>query len=118
MPLLPADAVCEQSAHHEETNSYTTHPLIKSYFESDFKEDDRILCHKRIYEYFGEYAPEEAETLEAMQPLFEQVYHGCGAGLYDEAFDDVYLEKIQKISEGVMTGFLVHELAKGYGNFC
>ncbi len=85
---------------------YTTHPLIKSYFESDFDEKDKKLCHKRIYKYFGENAPKEAETLDEMQPLFEQVYHGCAAGLYDEMLDDVYWEKIQR--RGV--GFLVYNL--------
>ena len=74
--------------------SYTTHPLIKGYFESVFDEKNKKLCHKRIYQYFGEYAPEQPETLEEMQPLFEQVYHGCAAGLYDEVLHDVYWEKI------------------------
>ena len=73
---------------------YTTHPLIKGYFESDFDEKIKRLCHKRIYQYFGEYAPEQPETLEAMQPLFEQVYHGCAAGLYDEVYWSIYVEKI------------------------
>jgi tetratricopeptide (TPR) repeat protein len=76
--------------------AYATHPLIKGYFESDFDEKDKKLCHKRIYQYFGEYAPEQPETLEEMQPLFEQVYHGCAAGLYDEVFDNVYWEKIHR----------------------
>jgi hypothetical protein len=58
-------------------NTYATHPLIKNYFKSDFGEKNKKLCHKRIYQYFGEYAPEQPETLEEMQPLFEQVYHGC-----------------------------------------
>lgn len=82
----------------DKDNTYTAHPLIKSYFESIFDQDDKKLCHKRIYEYIGGYAPARAETLEQMQPLFEQVYHGCAAGLYDEAFniykiriDDAYL---------------------------
>ena len=79
--------------------TYTSHPLIKGYFESDFDEKDKKLCHKRIYQYFGEYAPEQPETLEEMQPLFEQVYHGCAAGLYDEVFNDIYRGKIQRWDE-------------------
>jgi tetratricopeptide (TPR) repeat protein len=74
--------------------SYTTHPLINGYFESDFDDKNKKLCHKRIYQYFGEYAPERPGTLEELQPLFEQVYHGCAARLYDEVFEDVYVEKI------------------------
>jgi tetratricopeptide (TPR) repeat protein len=82
---------------------YTIHPLIKGYFESDFSEKDKKLCHKRIYKYFGEYAPEEAETLKEMQPLFEQVYHGCAAGLYDEVFNHVYWEKIKRREDYFIT---------------
>jgi len=82
---------------------YTTHPLIKSYFESDFRQDNRMLCHKRMYQYFGEHAPQQPETLQEMQPLFEQVYHGCAAGLYDEVFDDVYKEKINRGNEFFIT---------------
>ncbi len=82
---------------------YTAHPLIKSYFESDFDEKDKKLCHKRLYQYFGEYAPEKPDTLEEMQPLFEQVYHGCGAGLYDEALYDIYWEKIKRREEYFIT---------------
>jgi len=74
--------------------SYTTHPLIKGYFEFVFDEKNKKPCHKHIYQYFGEYAPEQPETLEEMQPLFEQVYHGCAAGLYDEVYWPIYVEKI------------------------
>ncbi len=92
---------------YDETKKfYTTHPLIKGYFESDFDEKNKRLCHKRIYQYFGERAPERPETLEEMQPLFEQVYHGCAAGLYDEVFNDVYRDRIRRIDEH----FITHKL--------
>ena len=89
---------------YDETKmSYTTHPLIKTYFETAFYDEDKKLCHKRIYEYFGEHAPERPETLEEMQPLFEQVYHGCSAGLYDEAYNEVYRQKIDRKNEFYIT---------------
>jgi len=86
-------------SYDETGKTYATHLLIKGYFESDFDEKNKKLCHKRIYQYFGEYAPEQPETLAEMQPLFEQVYHGCAAGLYDEVFYGVYREKIHKLEE-------------------
>ncbi|MEW6006862.1 MAG: tetratricopeptide repeat protein, partial [bacterium] len=73
---------------------YTTHPLIKGYFEFIFDEKEKKSCHKAIYEYFGRIAKDKPETLEEMQPLFEQVYHGCSAGLYDEVDKNVYRDKI------------------------
>jgi len=90
-------------SYDETKKTYTAHPLIKSYFESDFEERNKKLCHQRIYAYFGENAPERADTLEEMQPLFEQVYHGCAAGLYDEVNDDVYWEKIYRGEEYCIT---------------
>jgi hypothetical protein len=82
-------------SYDETKGSYATHPLIKGYFESDFDEKIKKLCHKRIYQYFGEYAPEQPETLEEMQPLFEQVYHGCAARLYDEVYQSIYKKKLE-----------------------
>jgi tetratricopeptide (TPR) repeat protein len=90
-------------SYDETKKSYAAHPLIKGYFESDFDEKDKKLCHKRIYQYFGEDAPEQPETLEEMQPLFEQVYHGCAAGLYDEVWNDTYWEKIHRMKEYFIT---------------
>ena len=99
-------------SYDETKKTYATHPLIKGYFESDFEERNKKLCHQRIYAYFGENAPEEPETLEEMQPLFEQVYHGCAAGLYDEALDDVYWEKIHRGDEHL----IVHKLGAWESN--
>lgn len=87
-------------------NTYTTHPLIKGYFEAVFDEGKKKFCHKAIYEYFGKIAPKKPETLEEMQPLFEQVYHGCSAGLYDEVLYNVYWEKIHRKEEY----FIIHKL--------
>jgi hypothetical protein len=93
-------------SYDETKKSYTTHPLIKGYFESTFDEKIKKFCHKHIYQYFGLYAPEWPETLDEMQPLFEQVYHGCAAGLYDEACDKVYWKKINRMNED----FITHKL--------
>ncbi|NOR78228.1 MAG: tetratricopeptide repeat protein [Methanophagales archaeon] len=93
-------------SYDETKKTYTTHPLIKGYFESNFDEKIKKLCHKHIYQYFGLYAPEWPETLEEMQPLFEQVYHGCAAGLYDEVFDDVFVKRIRRMNEH----FITHKL--------
>jgi tetratricopeptide (TPR) repeat protein len=92
-------------SYDETKKSYTTHPLIKGYFESNFDERNKELCHKRIYQYFGEYAPKQPETLEEMQTVFEQIYHGCPAEMYQEAFDD-YWEKVQRKEQY----FLIYKL--------
>ena len=87
------------------SNTYTTHPLIKNYFESIFGTEDKKLCHKRIYQYLGEYAKEYPQTLEEMQSLFEQIYHGCQVAIYQEAFN-LYWENVQRKEDY----FLVYKL--------
>jgi Ca2+/Na+ antiporter len=99
-------------SYDETKKAYATHPLIKGYFKSDFDEKIKKLCHKRIYQYFGLYALEWPESLEEMQPLFEQVYHGCAAGLYAEVFNDVYWEKIYRKEEQ----FIIHKLGAWEAN--
>lgn len=79
--------------------TYATHPLIKNYFESIFEDEDKKLCHKRIYKYIDSYAPTLPDTLDEMQPLFEQVYHGCAAELYDFVYENIYQKKIQRLNE-------------------
>ncbi len=88
-------------------DTYTTHPLIKGYFESIFDEEEKKTSHKAIYEYFGRIAPDLPETLEEMQPLFEQVYHGTSAGLYEKVYWSIYRTKIHRVKES----FLVQKLA-------
>jgi tetratricopeptide (TPR) repeat protein len=84
-------------SYDETKKAYTTHPLINGYFESTLDEKIKKLGHKHIYQYFGLYALEWPDTLEEMQPLFEQVYHGCAAGLYDEVVYYVYWKKIHRM---------------------
>ena len=71
-----------------------------------YLETGKKLCHKAIYKYIGSYATEMPDTLEEMQPLFEQVYHGCKAELYDEVFDNVYWNKIRRGDEFYLTAKL------------
>ncbi len=42
-------------------DTYTTHPLIKGYFEAIFGEKEKIACYKTIYEYFGKKAKDKPE---------------------------------------------------------
>ncbi|MFH0775096.1 MAG: HNH endonuclease [bacterium] len=100
----------KQMIHHLEERRLiykgTTHPIIRGYFEKSLSKEARMAINRRLYHYTGGLAPEQPETLEEMQPLFEQVYHGCSAGMYDEVFNDVYREKIYRMEER----FITHKL--------
>lgn len=59
------DNLCDRKlTTKRQDDTYTTHPLVKNYFESIFEEQDKKLCHKRIYQYLGENGLEKPEIPE------------------------------------------------------
>ncbi|HKH43434.1 MAG TPA: TIR domain-containing protein [Thermoanaerobaculia bacterium] len=50
--------------------------------------------HRRLFEHLGGTAPYWPEGLEALQPLYQAVAHGCLAGLHEQALADVYHARI------------------------
>ena len=45
-------------------------------------------AHRRLYEYLDAATPDEPQpTLEDLQPLYQAVFHGCQAGMQQEAYD-------------------------------
>ena len=89
----------------EQRETFTAHPLVKTYFEINFNNEHKILFHRRIYEYLDEISKLKPKTLEEMRPVFEQIYHGCQARMYNKAYE-VYSKKIQRGDKY----FLLYEL--------
>ena len=55
------------------------------------------LAHRRLYEHLCASTHEgDQPTLEALQPLYQAVAHGCQAGLQQEACDKVYIKRINR----------------------
>ena len=71
------------------------HPLIREHFS----QYATTKFHTRLYEYYQQQAPEQPDTLAAMTPLFFAIYHGCRAGRYQEALDNVFVGRIRRGSE-------------------
>ncbi|MCK5904045.1 MAG: hypothetical protein KAG86_02090, partial [Gammaproteobacteria bacterium] len=46
---------------------------------------------------------EQPDTLEEMESLFAAIAHGCAAGMYQEALDDVYWPRIQRENDYYLT---------------
>ena len=75
------------------------HPLIREHFSAvmhstttkGFREG-----HSRLYEHYCKQAPDWPETLDEMTPLFWAVYHGCKAGLHEQALNEVYSNRINR----------------------
>jgi tetratricopeptide (TPR) repeat protein len=75
------------------------HPLVRVFFQEDL-EKNRPLAWKtgnlRLYEHLQTEAPDLPYTLEAMEPLYTAVIHGCRAGRQQRVLDEVYMRRIQR----------------------
>jgi tetratricopeptide (TPR) repeat protein len=89
--VLPADP-------HQE-GVLDAHPLVRAYFQEELEKERPAAWREgnlRLYAHLKDSAPELPETLEAMEPLFSAVIHGCRAGQQQEAFTEVYRRRIQR----------------------
>jgi tetratricopeptide (TPR) repeat protein len=75
------------------------HPLVRVYFQEELEKERPQAWQEgnlRLYEHLQKVEPDLPETLEAMEPLYAAVLHGCRAGRQQEAFDEVYRRRIQR----------------------
>ncbi len=85
------------------------HPLIREYFATHLAThhpDATCETHRRLYEHLKQAAPELPDTLQEMMPLYQAVAHGGKAGLWQEALDDVYFNRIERQGESFSTNKL------------
>ena len=78
------------------------HPLIREHFGERLQDENPAAwkeAHSRLYEYYKDSAEELPKTIEEMEPLYAAVMHGCRAGRYQEALDEVYWERISRRDE-------------------
>ena len=59
--------------------------------------------HRRLYQHFKDTAEYQPSDLPGMQPLFAAVLHGCAAGLYQEACEEVYRDRIVRREDCYLT---------------
>lgn len=86
------------------------HPLVREHFANTLKTQNPLgyqQAHQRLYEYYKKLPEDELpNTLDKMQPLFNAISHGCKAGMYQQALDEVYWPRISRGDEA----FIVHKL--------
>jgi tetratricopeptide (TPR) repeat protein len=85
------------------------HPLVRVYFQEELEKERPQAWQEgnlRLYEHLQKAAPDLPETLEAMEPLFAAVLHGCRAGRQQEALDEVYWRRIQRGADAYSTNKL------------
>ncbi|MFC1475372.1 TIR domain-containing protein [Candidatus Zixiibacteriota bacterium] len=79
------------------------HPLIREHFGEKLQQNNPEAwkeAHSRLYEYYKSVPEKEhPDTIEEMAPLFAAVGHGCRAGRYQEAYAQVYRQRILRGNE-------------------
>ncbi len=89
------------AADPREPETLDTHPLVRACFAEEL-ESHRPGAWKegnwRLYEHLSQSAPDLPDTLEAMQPLYAAVVHGCRAGRQN-AMAEIYWRRILRGDE-------------------
>lgn len=92
------------------TGDVDAHPLIREYFAHQLRThhpDAYRAAHRRLYEHLCETTQEGDEpTLAELEPLYQAVWHGCPAGLQQEACDNVYFKRLCRYQEFYATNKL------------
>jgi tetratricopeptide (TPR) repeat protein len=81
--------------------SLDAHPLLREYFSRQLRTrhpDAWREAHRRLYEHLCKTESDKKPnpTLEDLQPLYQAVAHGCSAGLYRRALDEVFRPRIRR----------------------
>jgi tetratricopeptide (TPR) repeat protein len=82
------------------------HPLVREHFCEQLKgayPEAWQEGNNRLYEHLKRTTKEYPDTLEEMIPLCSAVAHGCHAGRYQEAMDEVYWRRIRRGDEAFNT---------------
>ena len=96
--LRRARLLAEADPHDPDT--LDAHPLVREHFSQQLRDtypDAWREGNDRLYVHFkGVPKQEFPDTIEEMAPLFAAVAHGCAAGRHQEAFDEIYWQRIQR----------------------
>ncbi len=99
--LRRARLLAEQDPNDPDT--LDAHPLVREHVGQQLREEHAQAWREgsnRLYKHYKQVPEKELpETLEEMAPLFAAVAHGCAAGRYQDARDEVYGDRIQRGNE-------------------
>ncbi|MEZ4432076.1 MAG: TIR domain-containing protein [bacterium] len=82
------------------------HPLVREHFGARLRSAAPTAWqagHERLYRHFAGAAEFQPATLAGLEPLFRAVQHGCAAGRYQEALDEVFWRRIHRGNEAYTT---------------
>ncbi|HEX6184254.1 MAG TPA: TIR domain-containing protein [Pyrinomonadaceae bacterium] len=85
------------ASHHRPDDDLDAHPLVREHFSEQLKNEFSDAWREgnsRLYQHLRDTTIELPDTMEEMTPLYAAVAHGCAAGRYQEALDEVYVRRI------------------------
>jgi tetratricopeptide (TPR) repeat protein len=94
------------------------HPLVREHFARQLQEEHAIAwkeAHGRLFDHLKNSTEHHPDTLEGLRPLYQAVIHGCHAGRYKEACDDVYLSRILRSTGIGADGFYSTQKLGAFG---
>ncbi len=92
--------IAKESKHA--ADALDAHPVLREHFGQQLKQNDLAAWREgnnRLFEHLKTSTKEFPDTIEEMMPLFSAVAHGCEAGRYQVALDEIYVRRIQRGSE-------------------
>ncbi|MBF0294334.1 MAG: TIR domain-containing protein [Magnetococcales bacterium] len=107
----------------KERDQWDAHPLVREYFGQTLEKNHPDLfrqAHRVLFEFFAATKPHRPDTLEGLEPLYRAVHHGCKAGEYKKAKEDVLQARIHRGGEFFSTkklGAISADLAAVAGFF-
>jgi hypothetical protein len=99
----PRSVGLQVEKHHLTTAGYVldAHPLIREYFAKRLRDQSSWReGHQRLYLHLRDTTPEFPDTLEGLLPLCHAVIHGCKAGLFQAALDEIFWSRIRRETAG------------------
>ena len=90
--------------------SLDAHPLLREYFARQMRRLQPKAwrkAHRRLFEHLCSTTPDKPKPrLEDLEPLYQAVNHACQAGLYRQAFHNIYRVRIQQNDQSYALGML------------
>lgn len=80
-------------------DSVDTHLLVREHFGDILKKENDAAWregHRRLYAWYAASAKDQPDSAKEMAPLYAAVWHGCRAGRYQEAFNEVFWPRIRR----------------------
>jgi len=87
------------AADPREPGTLDAQPLVRAFFAEELEKRRPAAWREgnlRLYEHLCQAAPDFPDTLEAMQPLYAAIVHGCRAERQQEAMTEVYKRRVQR----------------------